>query len=77
MVSLLSMRLFCRYFNDVQLVLGGVSLMIASCALFVGSPSGPTGLHVFFLAVFLLYSVGYPIGHTAVSNVPTDCSDAM
>lgn len=63
---LLSMRVLCRYWNDVQLVLGGVSLMVLTCLIFVTSPAGAAGLHAFQFAVFLIYSIGYPIGHTAV-----------
>lgn len=68
-VSLLSMRLLCRYYNDVQIVLGGMAVMIGACLLFVPAPAGATGLPYFLWAVFLMYSVGYPIGHTAVSAV--------
>ena len=66
--SLLSMRLLCRHFDDVQLVLGGMTLMILTCAtLAFPTQAGPAGLRLFVGAVFLMYSVGYPIGHTAVS----------
>lgn len=61
------MRVLCRYFNDVQIVLGGMAVMIVACLMFVGNPQGPSGLPLFMWAVFLMYSVGYPIGHTAVS----------
>ncbi|CAM9944513.1 unnamed protein product [Ectocarpus sp. 4 AP-2014] len=64
-ITLLSMRLLCKHFNDIQLVLGGVSLMIVTCAMLALPPTF-IGLHVFIAAVFLVYSVGYPIGHTAV-----------
>ncbi|CBN79387.1 conserved unknown protein [Ectocarpus siliculosus] len=64
-VTLLSMRLLCKHFNDIQLVLGGVSLMIVTCAMLALPPTF-IGLHVFIAAVFLVYSIGYPIGHTAV-----------
>lgn len=67
-MSLLSMRILCRYFNDVKIVLGGLSVMIVACLVFVTSPHGARGLPVFLGAVFLMYSVGYPIGHTAVSE---------
>lgn len=67
-VSLLSMRVICRYYNDVQIVLGGMSVMTLACMVFVGSPVGARGLPFFLVAVFLMYSVGYPIGHTAVST---------
>lgn len=75
-VSLLSMRILCRYFNDVQIVLGGMSVMIVACLVFVTSPHGTRGLPVFMGAVFLMYSVGYPIGHTAVreSTAETACN---
>ncbi|CAM9520705.1 unnamed protein product [Ectocarpus sp. 6 AP-2014] len=65
-VSLLSMRLICRYLNDVQIVLGGMGVMIVACLMFVRDPEGASGLPLFLWAVFLMYSVGYPIGHTAV-----------
>lgn len=61
------MRVICRYFNDVQIVLGGMGVMIVACMMFVLNPSGRSGLPLFLWAVFLMYSVGYPIGHTAVS----------
>ncbi|CAM9556073.1 unnamed protein product, partial [Ectocarpus sp. 8 AP-2014] len=64
-VTLLSMRLLCKHFNDIQLVLGGVSLMIVTCAM-LALPPTVIGLHGFIAAVFLVYSIGYPIGHTAV-----------
>ena len=66
-VSLLSMRVICRFYNDVQIVLGGMSLMMIACLLFVPAPAGISGLPMFLWAVFLMYAVGYPIGHTAVS----------
>lgn len=67
-MSLLSMRLICRYLNDVQIVLGGMGVMIVACLMFVRDPTGASGLPLFMWAVFLMYSVGYPIGHTAVSQ---------
>ncbi len=66
--SLLCMRLLCRHFNDIQLVLGGMTLMIVTCgALAFPIQAGPAGVHLFVVAVFLMYAIGYPIGHTAVS----------
>lgn len=65
-VSLLSMRVLCRFYNDVQIVLGGMAVMIVACLMFVTKPEGNSGLPLFLIAVFLMYSVGYPIGHTAV-----------
>lgn len=66
-VSLLSMRVICRFYNDVQIVLGGMAVMMVACTLFIPAPTGVAGLPMFLWAVFLMYSVGYPIGHTAVS----------
>lgn len=55
-----------RYWNGVELIIGGVALMIVTCLVLVSSPTGASGLRVFQGAVFLTYSVGYPAGHTAV-----------
>ncbi|CAM9099439.1 unnamed protein product [Phaeothamnion confervicola] len=64
--SLLSMRLLCLWLSDVQLVLGGVLVMIFGCCMLISSPTGVEGLLQFLIAVASMYSVGYPIGHTAV-----------
>lgn len=68
--TVLCMRFLCRYFNDMQLVLGGMSLMILTC-LFLAFPAqaGPAGVRVFAVAVFLMYAIGYPIVQTAVRDV--------
>ena len=60
-LSLLSFRTLCRYFNDVQLVLQGVVLMILSSILIQFEYR-----YVFFISIFTVYSIGYPVGHTAV-----------
>lgn len=61
------MRLLCRHYNDIQLVLGGVSVMALTCLVLAVLPqAGAAGLRVFLGAVFMMYSIGYPIGHTAV-----------
>lgn len=64
--SLLSMRIICRFFNDVQIVIGGMLVMITACVLLLPNPADAGGLSLFIWAVFLMYSIGYPIGHTAV-----------
>lgn len=69
-ISLLSMRAICRFYNDVQIVLGGMVVMMVACILFIPCPTGAAGIPMFLWAVFLMYSVGYPIGHTAVSPRP-------
>lgn len=64
--SLLSMRIICRFFNDVQIVLGGMLVMISACVLLLPNSADAGGLSLFMWSVFLMYSIGYPIGHTAV-----------
>ena len=66
-LSLLSMGHLARFFTDIQLICGG--MLIMSCGVLslgfleqdVVNPSWK-----FLTAIFLIYSVGYPIGHTAV-----------
>lgn len=63
------MRVLRRHYNDIQLVLGGVSLMILTCLVLAVPPqAGAAGRNVFVVAVFMMYAIGYPIGHTAVSS---------
>jgi hypothetical protein len=65
--ALLSLRWLTMCFNDVQIVLGGMVVMIASASLVaISDPLQHAGTIWFFAAVFLMYSIGYPIGHTAV-----------
>jgi ceroid-lipofuscinosis MFS transporter 7 len=65
--SLLSMGYLARYLTDIQLICGGMVVMsagIMSLAFLEDDDTNPSWKYI--LAVFMLYSVGYPIGHTAV-----------
>lgn len=72
--ALLAMGHLSKYFSDVQLIYGGMGIMafgIVSLAGFnetvedgIDDKHNPTWRYVF--AIFLIYAVGYPIGHTAV-----------
>lgn len=69
--ALLSFKPLSKFFDDVQLMIGGIFVMIVSCALLVNrvrpdNLSSQTQQIVWATAVFLMYAVGYPIGHTAV-----------
>lgn len=48
-----------KRFSDFRLIVGGIFLMIISCGVLGFS-------NMFFVSVILMYSVAYPIGHTAV-----------
>ena len=66
-MSLLGMSHLAQQFTDVQLISGGMVVMAAGVATLVnieGSMNNPTWLYL--LAIFLIYGIGYPIGHTAV-----------
>lgn len=72
--ALLGMGHLGKYFTDVQLIYGGMGIMafgIVSLAGFnetvedgIDDKHNPTWRYVF--AIFLIYAIGYPIGHTAV-----------
>lgn len=71
-VSLLKMDYLERYLTDLQMIKGGMVIMsvgIFSLKL-VGDPVADEDVHnpnwIFAFAMFMIYSVGYPIGHTAV-----------
>lgn len=66
-ISLLGMGHLARYFTDVQLISGGMLIMGSGIATLVNIDDtihNPTWK--FFVAIFMIYGIGYPIGHTAV-----------
>jgi MFS transporter, ceroid-lipofuscinosis neuronal protein 7 len=73
--ALLSMGHLTTYFTDVQLIYGGMCVMAVGIVSLAGfnetveegmdeANSNPTWRYV--LSIFLIYAIGYPIGHTAV-----------
>ena len=58
-----------RFYNDIELMLGGVCTMIVAQLIFFtyrGAAAGPPRLWRFVLCIVLVYGFGYPIGYTAV-----------
>ncbi|KAJ8598339.1 hypothetical protein CTAYLR_002976 [Chrysophaeum taylorii] len=69
--ALLSFKIFAKYVDDVQLMTGGMAIMLLSCVLLIERLRPPfVSVHVsqvvWAIAVFLMYAIGYPVGHTAV-----------
>ena len=65
--SLLSMGHLAKFLTDIQLICGGMLIMacgVLSLAFLEQDVVNPSWK--FCTAIFLIYSVGYPIGHTAV-----------
>jgi len=72
--ALLSMGHLAKYFSDVQLIYGGMCVMafgIISLAGFnetvedgMDNKHNPTWRYV--VGIFMIYGIGYPVGHTAV-----------
>lgn len=66
-VALLSMGHFAKFLTDIQLICGGMLIMlfgVLSLGFLEQDAVNPSWK--FCTAIFLIYSVGYPIGHTAV-----------
>jgi len=63
-----------KYFDDVTLMFGGIAVMIISCLLLIDrirpdilfQDHPDLAKKTWVAAIFLMYSIGYPIGHTAV-----------
>jgi len=63
-LALLSMKWLCKWTSDVHLVFNGCMLMALSGVLiYFGYFVGSYGI---IASIFLMYSLGYPVGHTAV-----------
>lgn len=71
-VSLLSIGYVSRFVSDVHLIVGGVTIMAVSSAVFVTLEESPNDFVFknptwkYCISIFLMYAVGYPLGHTAV-----------
>ena len=63
---LLGFGILTKYFKDSQLLIIGMIVMAISCIIL--SIPAVTGMsqYQFFLSVALMYSIGYPVGHTAL-----------
>lgn len=61
---LLSFSHLTRLFGDYNLMLYGILAMILSCILLAVTQR--TNEIIFYIAIALMYSIGYPIGHTAL-----------
>ncbi|GMH84880.1 hypothetical protein TrVE_jg10177 [Triparma verrucosa] len=69
-VALLGMGQIGKVLTDTQMITYGMATMIVGTALLVHfGDHRHFGKYRFESAVFLLYSVGYPIGHTAVIGI--------
>jgi ceroid-lipofuscinosis MFS transporter 7 len=65
--ALLSMGRLEQRFTDVQIITGGMLVMATGIASLTAISSDETNPSwTYCVAMFLIYSVGYPIGHTAV-----------
>lgn len=56
---------WAKRFTDIQLILGGSAVMMVAQLFLINYGTG-TPLANFIIAVVLMYSIGYPIAHTAV-----------
>jgi len=68
--ALLSMGYIQEFLSDVQMIVFGIIVMIIGMSFLVFAKifSIP-GSWSFVLAIFLVYSIGYPIGHTAAMGL--------
>mmetsp|Transcript_7362 Transcript_7362/g.16694 ORF Transcript_7362/g.16694 Transcript_7362/m.16694 type:complete len:503 (-) Transcript_7362:126-1634(-) len=68
--SLLSMSFIGRILTDIQMIIGGISVCAVGIITFGSLTSIEDGaensiVH-YIIGIFLIYGIGYPIGHTAV-----------
>lgn len=66
-IALLSMGYLAQYFSDIQLICGGMTVMAAGIvSLTQVDEDNVNATWRFLFPIFMIYSIGYPIGHTAV-----------
>lgn len=69
-IALLSMSQLGKYFTDIQMIVGGISICALGIIGFSTLQSFEDGADnatwKYFVGIFMIYGIGYPIGHTAV-----------
>ena len=66
-VALLSMGHLAHYCTDIQLISGGMAVMATGIfSLTFVDELEPNPSWRFTFAIFMIYAIGYPIGHTTV-----------
>lgn len=69
-ISLLSMGQLGKFLTDIQMIVGGITVCAVGIISFSGLQSVENGAvnatWQYILGIFMVYGIGYPIGHTAV-----------
>lgn len=66
-IVLLNMGNIERYMSDVQMIVFGLIVMLCASATLIGiSENEAVPMWRYLTVLFMVYSIGYPIGHTAV-----------
>jgi len=60
------MPFYTKRFDDIKLMLGGISIMILGQLLYFSYWGAEPSSGRFICCVIFFYAFGYPIGHTAV-----------
>jgi MFS transporter, ceroid-lipofuscinosis neuronal protein 7 len=69
-MALLSMGYVSNYFDDIQLIAGGMVVMTIGIASLTTIKEGvQNATWRYGVAMFMIYAIGYPIGHTAVIGI--------
>jgi MFS transporter, ceroid-lipofuscinosis neuronal protein 7 len=75
-LTLFSFNFFSEHMNDFDLIICGIAVMSFSCFMLgILSSSVQTGLGEFYVALGLMYALGYPLGHTAVLGMVSKLTD--
>lgn len=64
-LALLMFSSLVSCFSDIQLIVFGMCVMVVSCLVIAMQLYSQSELQ-FYLAIAMMYSIGYPIGHTAL-----------
>jgi ceroid-lipofuscinosis MFS transporter 7 len=65
--ALLSMGHIAKVLTDIQMIVGGMFVMCLGALSLADIPEGEhTASWRYYVSIFMIYSIGYPIGHTAV-----------
>ncbi len=69
MICLLQFGAFTKVFQDIDLIIYGVLIMILSCICLDNTILPAVTSWRLYLSLFLMFALGYPVGHTALIGV--------
>ena len=72
-IVLILLQYNVKYFNDLQVTVFGLVMMILACSFLIKPPVGSG--REFFASILIMYAIGYPVAHTGIISLVSKISN--